>query len=77
LELNNVYSLPDVNAGTPYRDEIFRLYWAGVLLGSDDAGTFKPNSSITRAEAAAIISRVILPDTRQSGKTYGVSDPDT
>jgi len=67
---NTVNALPDVNSGTPYRDAIVMLYRAGVLLG-DASGTFYPGNNITRAEAAAIISRVILPDTRGSGKTFG------
>ena len=67
---NTVYSLPDVTSGTSYSDSIFTLYKAGVLTGSDAAGTFNPSSNIIRAEAAAIISRVILPDTRSSGKTF-------
>jgi len=59
-----------VNAGTKYYDAILTLYKAGVVGGNDAAGTFKPTANITRAEAAAIISRVVLPSTRQSGKTY-------
>ncbi|MCL2517938.1 MAG: InlB B-repeat-containing protein [Oscillospiraceae bacterium] len=68
---NTVNSLPDVNNGTPYRDAIFMLYRAGILAGNDDLGTFNPGNNITRAEAAAIISRVILPGTRMSGKIFG------
>jgi len=68
---NTVNSLPDVNNGTPYRDAIFMLYRAGILAGNDDLGTFNPGNNITRAEAAAIISRVILPASRLSGKTFG------
>ena len=68
---NTVKSLPDVNSGVAYRNEIIMLYSAGVLAGNDDMGTFSPSNNITRAEAAAIISRVILPDTRLSGKTFG------
>ena len=67
---NIVNSLPDVGGGTPYYSEIFMLYRSGVVTGNDDIGTFSPNSNITRAEAAAIITRVILPDTRTSEKTY-------
>ena len=69
--LNTVNSLPDVTAGTPYYDSIILMYKAGILTGSDYIGTFFPDSNILRVEAAAIISRLILPDTRISGKTYG------
>ena len=65
MEKNTVNSLPDVGDATPYRDEIFLLYRAGVLGGSDAQGTFNPNTGIVRAEAAAIVSRVILQDTRR------------
>jgi len=77
---NTVNSLPDVVSGfssangkpqTPHYRSIIMLYEAGVLAGNDDAGTFNPNANINRAEAAAIISRVILPDTRKAGKVFG------
>jgi len=62
-QINNITSIPDVNQSTRYNDAIFLLYRAGVLTGNAQ-GTFRPNDNINRAEAAAIISRVILPDTR-------------
>jgi len=46
------------------------LYKAGVLAGNDSIGTFNPGSNITRAEASAIVSRVILPLTRLNGRIY-------
>ena len=63
--INEVNFLPDVSKGSQYSDNIFMLYRAGVLSGSDAKGTFSPNSNITRAEAAAIISRVVLPVERK------------
>ena len=68
---NTVNSLPDMDTSAPYSDAVFMLYRAGVLAGSDALGTFNPRNNISRAEAAAIISRVILPGTRSSGKTFG------
>ena len=68
---NTVNYLPDVSSSTPYFSAIFILYKAGVLAGNDSIGTFNPGNNISRAEAAAIISRVILPATRFSGKTFG------
>ncbi len=55
---------PDVNASTPYQPSILSLYAAGILGGSDDKGTFNPYNNINRAEASAIVSRLILPDMR-------------
>ena len=68
--LNTVNSLQDVTNGTPYRDAILMLYKAGIVQGSGEKHLFNPNNNIIRAEAAAIIARVILPETRLSGKTY-------
>ncbi|MCL1835188.1 MAG: S-layer homology domain-containing protein [Oscillospiraceae bacterium] len=67
---NTVNSLPDVSAATQYSDAITMLYKAGVVTG-DASGAFHPGNNITRAEAAAIISRVILPPLRAEGRTYG------
>ena len=68
---NTVNSLPDVNSGMRYGESIFMLYRAGVLTGFDSLGTFNPNSGLTRAEAAGIITRVVNPAIRESGRTYG------
>ena len=56
---NIVNSIPDVD--TRHRDAapIFLFYRAGILAGSDSAHSFFPNSDITRAETAAIITRII------------------
>jgi len=64
--INTIETLPDVNSGTPYQNEIFRLYRAGILTGNDAYGTFGPKDSITRAQAAAIITRIALPAERVS-----------
>lgn len=64
--INTVTTPPDVNAGTPYYDSIIMMYRAGIFTGSDTLGTFRPDSTIIRAEAAAIIARVILPELRLS-----------
>ena len=63
-EINAVEYLPDVSESGQYGASIFRLYRAGILAGNDDAGTFTPDTPIIRAQAAAIIARVVLPDQR-------------
>lgn len=63
--INDIDTLPDVEAVTPYAAEIFTLYNAGVLTGSDVYGTCKPETTITRAEAAAIIARVAIAEERR------------
>ena len=70
---NTVNSLPDVSSSTQYYDSIITLYKAGIVTGNDESGTFHPGNSISRAEAAAIISRVALPKTRSSGKIFSPS----
>ena len=54
-------SIPDV-----YRSDaaIYKLYRAGILAGNDAAGTFRPNSPITRAEVATILVRMADPNAR-------------
>ena len=63
--INSVPTLPDVDDTTPYHDDIFLLYRAGVLTGNDSAGTFTPNAAITRCEVATIAARMVQPDARR------------
>lgn len=66
-KINKIASLPDVvddDDHDRYGEEIFTLYRAGVLTGSDSTGTFQPDAPISRAEAAAIIIRMALPAER-------------
>ena len=64
-KINNITSLPDVNEYTSYHNEILSFYNAGIITGSDEYGTFKPNTNINRAETSAIINRAINIDNRQ------------
>ena len=64
-QLNTVNSIPDVKAGDAYADEIFAFYRAGILTGSDRLGTFHPESSLKRSEAAAILVRLYDATQRQ------------
>ncbi len=40
------------------------MVYAGIINGIDATGTFSPNATITRAQAATIIARIIRPETR-------------
>ncbi len=51
--------IPDVSKKSSYYDEVYMLYKAGVIAGTDSVGTFSPDSTITRAEAATIVTRII------------------
>lgn len=57
-------SIPDVSDRTPYAEEIRTLYHAGTLAGVDEAGSFAPERTITRAEATAIFLRLVNPEFR-------------
>lgn len=50
----------DVSAKDWYFDEVKKAENAGYITGYED-GTFRPNNSITRQEAAVILSRIVLP----------------
>jgi len=67
---NTVNKLPDVHTGTPYYRSIIMLYEAGVVKG-DDVSAFEPNSNMSRATAAGIITNIIIPANRTKGATYG------
>ena len=72
---NTVTEIPDVSEAQPYQSDLLTLYRAGVVMGSDSYGNFRPENNITRAEAAAIINRVALPENRLV-KTLDVYSPD-
>ena len=58
--------ITDVTDYTPYQNDILRLYQCGLSQGSDSRGSFRPDAAITRAEAAAILTRMVDPDLRLS-----------
>ena len=47
-----------------YYEEVYTLYRAGIVNGSDAAGTFHPESNIRRSEVAAIAVRMMQPEKR-------------
>ena len=59
-------AIPDVSATDASASYVYKLYRAGILSGGDVRGTFSPQSYITRAEAAAIVSRVAESNNRVS-----------
>lgn len=59
-------AIPDISMNASYADAVYLLYRAGVLTGSDSAGSFRPDSTIKRSEAAAIVTRMADPNLRQS-----------
>ena len=50
--------IPDVDITAGYAQGVYLLYNAGILTGSDAQGTFAPESTISRGEAATIVTRM-------------------
>ena len=59
-------AIPDVYEYYSYGLAVYRLYRAGILTGSDSEGTFFPGRTLTRAEAATIIMRIMRADMRRN-----------
>ena len=57
-------SVPDVKSGDYAAAAIYSLYAKGVLTGTGSSLTFRPTGSFTRAEAAAIVSRMARTEQR-------------
>ena len=74
--INDVEAIPDVYETLPYSEDLLTLYNAGIVMGSDSYGNFRPEDNITRAEAAAIINRVALPENRLEKTLDVISDDD-
>ena len=73
---NDVSEIPDVDVSLPYASDLMNLYKAGVVMGSDSYGNFRPEDNITRAESAAIITRVALPEKRLQKKLDVIANDD-
>ena len=57
-------SLPDVHPGSAGAAAVCALYAKGVLSGVDSSLAFHPNGTFTRAEAAALVSRLARAEQR-------------
>jgi len=66
--------ITDITYKTPYEYDITKSYAAGILTGYEDK-TFRPNKTLSRAEAATVIYRLvdeskrILPDSGKSSES--------
>lgn len=54
----------DVSAADPAAWAIYGLYTKGILTGVDESLSFRPDAAVTRAEAAALASRLARPEQR-------------
>lgn len=54
----------DVTSSDPAAGAIYGLYTKGILTGVDENLSFRPDAAVTRAEAAALASRLARPEQR-------------
>ena len=59
--INAITALPDSDEAM-----VLAYYNAGILTGTDEYGSFQGGKGLTRAEAAAMVSRIIRPGLRLS-----------
>lgn len=55
-------AVPDLNPA----NEIYTLYRAGILTGTDSYGTFRASGTLNRGQAAAMLARLIDPSLRRT-----------
>lgn len=59
-EIRQVDGIPGIpSMDMWYAQDAYMLYRAGVLTGKDEYGSFDPESTLTRAEAACMVARVL------------------
>lgn len=75
-EINNVPygSIPDVTDNNDFAESVYKLYRAGILAGVDDEHNCNPEKNITRAEVAAILTRM-MDETKRVSFDMGVAEP--
>ena len=56
--------IPDVDREDPASGAVYELYAKGILAGTDGHRTFNGGGTVTRAEAAAIVSRMARAEQR-------------
>ncbi|MCF0123809.1 MAG: S-layer homology domain-containing protein, partial [Ruminiclostridium sp.] len=58
-------SIPDVAVNHPQAEDIYKLYRAGIVQGTNEQYYCKPDTSITRCEVATILVRMMDVDFRK------------
>lgn len=57
--------IPDYDSvGSQYREYVVTAYGMGLIAGVDSVGSFNPKGTLSRAQAATVIYRLLEPDTR-------------
>ena len=68
-------AIPDVPMTHPQAEAIYKLYRAGIVTGSDKEHNCKPNTNIRRSEVAAILTRMMHAESRQSFTLGEAAEP--
>lgn len=71
--LNSIEFIPDLDESDENYVAIRTLYNLGVITGVDEYGSFQPNECITRAQMAAVLTRIIHPE-RRIKKEYKLAE---
>ena len=58
-------AIPDVPSDAPGAQSIYTLYRAGIVQGTDNKGSCKPDHYITRGQVAAVLVRMMQPQERK------------
>lgn len=61
-----IQALPDYDGSDLYWSQVQALYQAGILMGQDSNGTFRPGSFVRRSELATLLTRLVQPDQRNT-----------
>ncbi|MDR1589135.1 MAG: trypsin-like peptidase domain-containing protein [Oscillospiraceae bacterium] len=57
-------SIPDVSPDERFGQSVYMLYRAGMLTGDPEYALFRPDATVTRAQAAAVAVRAAVPEYR-------------
>lgn len=68
-------AIPDVPMSHPQATAIYKLYRAGVVMGSDSKYRCNPSNLIRRSEVAAVVTRMMNSDARLSATIKNEKKP--
>lgn len=63
-KINDITDIVDYNISSDLGYSVLALYQAGIFCGTDSCGSFSPLTELSRAECAAIITRLIYLEKR-------------
>ena len=64
--LNSIQKIPDMQNTDYGYQEVEALYNIGIMVGSDEYGTFNPYEELTRAQMTVALNRILYPERRVS-----------